>query len=82
MNGQSAELIVKSFTFSGGITTSDLRPKIGDFDGSGHVDFDDFFLFADALGKAAEGELVKYDLNNDGTIGFPDFFIFADNFGT
>ena len=49
----------------------------GDFNGSGKVDFDDFFLFADAFG----GSDPAYDLDGDGGVNFNDFFIFADNFG-
>ena len=49
----------------------------GDFDGSGRVYFDDFFLFADAFG----GNNPQYDLDNSGTVDFDDFVIFADNFG-
>ncbi len=49
----------------------------GDFDGSGTVDFNDFFIFADAFG----GTEPSVDLNDDGTVDFNDFFIFADNFG-
>jgi len=49
----------------------------GDFNGSGRVDFDDFFLFADAFG----GSDPLFDLNSSGAVDFDDFFIFADNFG-
>ena len=41
------------------------------------VDFDDFFIFADAFGKS-DGEI---DLNGDGMVDFDDFFMFADAFG-
>lgn len=49
----------------------------GDFNGDDAVSFDDFFLFADAFGRAE----VLYDLNDSGVVDFDDFFIFADNFG-
>ncbi|MBT4092028.1 MAG: choice-of-anchor D domain-containing protein, partial [Deltaproteobacteria bacterium] len=49
----------------------------GDFDGNEAVDFDDFFLFADAFGKSDQ----VYDLNNSGLVDFDDFFLFADSFG-
>jgi hypothetical protein len=49
----------------------------GDFDGSGGVDFSDFFMFADAFG----GTDPFYDLSGDGKVDFDDFFVFADNFG-
>jgi len=59
--------------------TSDPEIAIlqGDFDQSGAVDFDDFFVFADAFG----GTDPTVDLNGDGIVDFDDFFIFADNFG-
>ena len=49
----------------------------GDFDASGKVDFDDFFLFADAFG----GSDPQYDIDASGKIDFDDFFLFADSFG-
>lgn len=49
----------------------------GDFDGNGKVEFDDFFLFADAFGSANPG----FDLSGNGAVDFDDFFLFADNFG-
>ena len=49
----------------------------GDFNSDGKVDFDDFFLFADAFG----GHDPFYDLDSSGGIDFDDFFLFADNFG-
>lgn len=54
-----------------------------DFNGNGRVDFDDFFMFAEAFGKQ-RGEVgfnAKFDLNADGAINFDDFFIFAERFG-
>lgn len=50
---------------------------MGDFDGSGVVDFADFFLLADAFG----GTDPVYDLDNSGQVDFADFFLFADLFG-
>ena len=52
-------------------------PLTGDFDMNGRVDFDDFFLFADAFG----GTDPRFDLNGNGRVDFDDFFLFADNFG-
>ncbi len=52
-----------------------------DFNGSGLVDFDDFFLFADAFGKTAAIAGAKFDLNGNGLVDFDDFFVFADAFG-
>jgi hypothetical protein len=56
----------------------------GDFDGSGVVDFSDFFLFADHFGGAAGNPNFDslFDMDEDGEIGFSDFFLFADRFGT
>ncbi|MCC7263677.1 MAG: DUF1565 domain-containing protein [Candidatus Latescibacteria bacterium] len=53
------------------------RRPVGDFDRSGVVDFDDFFLFADHFG----GQDPVYDLDRGGTVDFNDFFLFADHFG-
>jgi len=56
----------------------------GDFDGTGTVDFDDFFLFADAFGTTRSSSTwsAMYDLDNSGAVDFDDFFLFADAFGT
>ena len=60
------------------ITSEPVEPVIvGDFDGSGKVDFMDFFLFADGFG----GTDPQFDLDNSGAVDFSDFFIFADSFG-
>lgn len=56
-----------------------IAPRlIGDFDFSGLVDFDDFFLFADHFGTTDP----FYDLDASGLVGYDDFFIFADHFGS
>ena len=62
-----------------------------DFNADRTVDFDDFFLFADAFGKSDEDEgwtmspprvpYKYYDLEADGTINLDDFFKFGDAFG-
>tara|TARA_Y100001960_G_scaffold304400_1_gene357498 strand:+ start:129 stop:344 length:216 start_codon:yes stop_codon:yes gene_type:complete len=41
------------------------------------VDFEDFFMFADAFGITNPA----YDLDDSGRVDFGDFFVFADNFG-
>ena len=55
-----------------------------DFDGSGVVDYDDFFAFADAFGtsRGDPGFESGFDLDGDGRVGFGDFFLFASIFGT
>ncbi len=53
----------------------------GDFDGSGTVDFTDFFMFVDVFGQPAAGALAVYDLDGGGSVDFSDFFMFVDNFG-
>ena len=55
----------------------------GDFDGSGVVNFEDFFLFADHFGTVSgdDGYDALYDLNGSGGVDFEDFFLFADSFG-
>jgi hypothetical protein len=57
-------------------------PGPGDFDGSGLVTLDDFFLFAEHMGLAADqpGWDPVYDLDRDGQTSFADFFLFADLF--
>ena len=52
-----------------------------DFDGSGEVDFEDFFLFARAFGQRATGDNVRFDLDRSGEVDFEDFFLFARAFG-
>ena len=57
-------------------------PGPGDFDGSGGVNLDDFFLFAEHMGLTADqpGWDPVYDLDRDGQTTFADFFLFADLF--
>ena len=54
----------------------------GDFSGDGTIGFDDFFLFADALGLTIVHPAWDpvFDLDADGRISFEDFFIFAELF--
>ena len=60
------------------ITSKATEPVLlGDFDGTGRVDFSDFFLFADGFG----GNDPQFDLDSSGRVDFNDFFIFADAFG-
>lgn len=56
---------------------------IGDFDGNGRVNFDDFFLFVDHFGLSSRDPSFEpaYDLDGNGRVDFDDFFIFVDNFG-
>jgi formylglycine-generating enzyme required for sulfatase activity len=59
-------------------------PALGrsaDFDGSGKVDFDDFFLYVDHFGETADGSNRVFDLNGDGRVDFDDFFLYVDHFG-
>lgn len=54
------------------------RSSLGmDFDGDRRVDFDDFFIFADAFGS----QNSFFDFNASGRVDFDDFFLFADQFG-
>jgi|GEM_PF-4968024 len=65
------------------VLSSAAAGPTSDFNGSGTVDFEDFFLFAGAF-NAKQGDPgfeAKFDLDNDGAIGFGDFFIFAGDFG-
>jgi hypothetical protein len=91
----SAELVISRISFntvaSGeviqethAVATFSARAGLpADFDGSGAVDFSDFFLFADHFGQS-EGDAgwdAAYDLSGNGEVDFSDFFLFADNFG-
>ena len=49
----------------------------GDFDGSGRVDFRDFFLFVDSFTSPSP----LFDLNRDAVLDLDDFFVFSDHFG-
>jgi hypothetical protein len=70
-----SELIFAEGTF--GVEFSPPSGIPGDFNADGGVDFDDFFLFADAFG----GSDPAYDMDNSGGVDFDDFFMFADSFG-
>ncbi|MBM3276802.1 MAG: tandem-95 repeat protein [Candidatus Handelsmanbacteria bacterium] len=63
-------------------STTPGAPGPGDFDGSGKVTLEDFFLFAEHMGLAADqpGWDPVYDLDRDGQTTFADFFLFADLF--
>ena len=57
-----------------------LSPS-ADFDGSGQIGLDDYFLFAAAFGQPVTAANRKFDLNQDGVIDLTDFFFFAEKFG-
>ena len=62
------------------VATSVVQVIAGDFDGSGDVTFDDFFLFVDAFGKPV-ADFPAFDLDGVGTtINLDDFFLFVDAF--
>jgi PKD repeat protein/pimeloyl-ACP methyl ester carboxylesterase len=65
-------------------TRFEVKGLIGDFDGNGRVNFDDFFEFADRFGTdtSSPGWDSIFDLRADDRVDFDDFFIFADRFGT
>ena len=73
----------ESMTRSVSILLQAAAPPSADFDGSGHVAFADFVLFAGVFGTG-EGDGTydaRFDLNGDGGIRFDDFVIFAAHFG-
>jgi len=76
-SGEAAQETHAVATLSGRATLQ------ADFDGSGGVDFGDFFLFADHFGQSEGGQGwdPQYDLSGNGEVDFSDFFLFADNFG-
>ena len=54
----------------------------GDFDGNGHIDFADYFLFVERFG-AVPGDVgfeARYDLDGDGRVDFGDLFILGEHF--
>lgn len=58
------------------------RALLGDFDGSGLVDFTDFLIFAAAFGETvAGGADPAVDIDGSGVVDFSDFLIFASFFG-
>ncbi|MCY3735670.1 MAG: BsuPI-related putative proteinase inhibitor [Gemmatimonadaceae bacterium] len=63
--------------------TEDGEAGRSDFDGSGTVDFEDFFALTAAFGtsRGDPGFQSGYDLDGDGEVGIPDFFLFASSFG-
>ena len=63
---------------SGVVYAAETSP---DFDGTGKVDLDDFFLFAVAFGQEPTGDNVRFDLDGNNKIDFDDFFLFAGAFG-
>ena len=72
------------FTDTQEFTAEDVSLLPGDFNGSGTVDFDDFFAFVDAFGQPAD-DFPGFDLNGSGSgtsIDFDDFFAFVDTFGS
>ncbi|MSS72023.1 MAG: hypothetical protein EXS64_11100 [Candidatus Latescibacteria bacterium] len=64
-------------------TLAQAQTKSPDFNGSGQVDFGDFFLFADVFGAQQGGTKfnAKFDLDGNGKVDFDDFFLFAKDFG-
>ena len=52
-----------------------------DFDGTGKVDLEDFFLFAAAFSQDPTGDNARFDLDGNAKIDFDDFFLFAGAFG-
>ncbi|OGG43596.1 MAG: hypothetical protein A3F84_24050 [Candidatus Handelsmanbacteria bacterium RIFCSPLOWO2_12_FULL_64_10] len=74
-NGRTIFVTVKK-----GVLTIPAKPP-ADFNRDGEVNFDDFFLFADAFGRKATGQYAKFDLSGNGEVDFDDFFVFASAFG-
>jgi len=73
--------ILGPFSSSRQFITQRRPTLVGDFNGSGSIDFDDFFLFSDNFGKDATGDAAPFDLDGNGSVDFDDFFLFGDNFG-
>ena len=64
-------------------SVEEVEVLVGDFNGDGRVDFDDFFSFVAHFGTSSgeEGFEEEFDLTGDGKIDFDDFFAFVSNFG-
>ncbi len=56
---------------------------MGDCDGDGDVDYDDFIILAGAYGTSAgqPSYHARADLDNDGDIDYDDFIVLAGNYG-
>ena len=66
------------------LTHADAKSGVpGDFNGDGHVGFEDFVAFARNYGasRSDDGFDDRYDLDLDGRVGFRDFILFASAFG-
>lgn len=74
-NGRAIPVTVRK----GALTVT--RDCKADFNCDGEVNFDDFFLFANAFGQKATTENARFDLSRNGEVDFDDFFIFAETFG-
>lgn len=74
---------LKRFPLDRAVTAEIAGQPPADFDGSGEVDFDDFFLFADAFGRrnGDRGFEGKFDLDRNGEVGLGDLFRFEEAFG-
>jgi len=53
----------------------------GDVDLNGEVNFADFLVFSDNLGKQVDAVWREGDLNMDGKVNFADFLILSSDFG-
>jgi hypothetical protein len=86
-SGSSGEEALLETDADGNLVTDDdgnFVIILGDFDGTGDVGFQDFFIFADNFGAddLTDPDVnAETDLDDSGDVGFQDFFIFADNFG-
>ena len=78
------ELVINTVAFSnppGGDSGDSPVTVQADFDGNGTVDFDDLFLFADAFGQPALGDVARFDLDASSIVDLADFSLFSDEFG-
>jgi len=77
----TAKVLSDDSTASGSVTLSDLPDHVrgfADFDWDGRVDFDDFFLFADAFGSSR----AVFDYDGSGRVDLDDFvLLFGDQWG-
>ncbi|MBI2503625.1 MAG: heparinase II/III family protein [Candidatus Latescibacteria bacterium] len=77
-SAEEGDLSLELEAAAGDTTQTGATPEpSADFDGSGQVNFADFFLFVDAFGKTDS----RFDLDRSGQVDFADFFLFVDAFG-
>ncbi len=71
-------LVVLDMVIVGSVVDIAFRFVASDLNGSGRVDFDDFYVFVEAFGLPGP---ARANLDRAGRVDFDDLFLFADQFG-